>query len=84
MVLICISLMTNDAKYIYVPICHPYIFFDLVLIQTFLYTSIFIKWFISLLLSFESTLNILVTCPLLHIGFTNIFSSLWLVFSFSK
>ena len=67
--------MTNDAKYIYVPICHPYIFFGLMLIQIFLYTSIFIKWFISLL-SFESTLNILDTCPLLHIGFTNIFPSL--------
>jgi len=37
--------MTNDAKYIYVPICHPYIFFGLMLIQTSLYTSICIKWY---------------------------------------
>ena len=62
-------------------ICHVCIFFGGVSVQTF---SPFFNWVIFLLLSFKCSLYIFLTSSLSDKCLGNIFSSLWLVFSYSN
>ena len=62
-------------------ICHPGNLFGEVSVQIF--AHFLIGLFVFLLFNFKSSLYTLVSNPLFDISFTNTFSNLWLLFSFS-
>ena len=77
-VLICISLRTVICAGLHMLICHMYIFFGEGSDQNFAHQN-----FLLLMLNFKSFLYILDFSPLSELPFTNIFLSLWFVFSFT-
>lgn len=72
-VLICTSLMINDAEYFFhMLICHLCFFFGDISIQVFCH--FWIQWFLFLLLNFRSSWYIFDISPLTDMWLTNIFS----------